>query len=65
MNKYTYYEYTPQGHKTITVTEEEIEKNYYPEWLKMMEAKYGAGEYPFSRCLLDWIATNWATKAND
>jgi hypothetical protein len=71
MRYYTYNEYDPQnmqadsgGHYTITVSEEDVRRTYWPYWYKLMCAKWGAEivdkDYSFEDCLTDWVVINWA-----
>lgn len=48
----------------VTMSEEEIRKEYYPYWYEKMCKKYGKQyvdeNYSFEECLIDWQAVNWA-----
>ena len=61
----------PKGHTNepeyITMSEEEIRKEYYPYWYEKMCAKFGKehvdGIYKFEDCLEDWIVIHWAEES--
>ena len=48
----------------VTVSEDDIRKEYYPWWYEKMCKKYGKEEvdknWSFEDCLEDWITTNYA-----
>jgi hypothetical protein len=50
--------------KVITISEDEIRKDYYPYWYERMCNKFGKehvdANYSFEDCLDDWIVVNWA-----
>lgn len=56
-------------HFVRTVSEEEIERDYYPYWREQMIKKYGQEHvdrvYCFQDCVDDWIAVNWAWESTD
>ena len=71
MRYYSYNEYDPDspladegGGYVVTLSEEDIRKNYYPYWYKKMcekfEQSYVDQNYSFEDCLSDWIVVNWA-----
>ncbi len=71
MRYYSYNEYDPDspladesGGYVVTLSEEDIRKNYYPYWYKRMCEKYEQSyvdqNYSFEDCLSDWIVGNWA-----
>jgi hypothetical protein len=51
------------------VSDNQIRKNYYPEWLVLMEKKFGkeyvAENYCFEDCLEDWCTIHWAWESTD
>ena len=53
----------------ITMSEEEIRKNYYPLWLKKMYDKFGKQRvdeiYCFDDCLDEWCVENSAWESKD
>ena len=68
-----YYSYNEPGmntsgnvieNKVITVSEEEIRKNYYSYWYDTMCHKFGKDivdkNYSFEDCLDDWVVVHWA-----
>ena len=71
MRYYSYNEYDPDspiaddgGGYVVTLSEDDIRKNYYPYWYKKMcekfEQSYVDQNYSFEDCLSDWIVINWA-----
>jgi hypothetical protein len=52
-----------------TVSEDEIYKDYYPEWHYRMCKKYGAEvvrkDYCFEDCLDDWMTIHYAWEVKD
>jgi hypothetical protein len=57
------------GTSVVTVSEEDIRKEYYPWWRERMIKKYGEQEFEkcwsFEDCLEDWMVTNWAWEVKD
>ena len=57
------------GTSVVTVSEEDIRKEYYPWWRERMIKKYGEEEFEkiwsFEECLEDWIVSNRAWEADD
>jgi hypothetical protein len=53
--------------KIVTMSEEEIRKDYYPWWYERMCKKYGQEHvdaiYSFEECLEDWLIVNGACGA--
>jgi hypothetical protein len=53
----------------VTVSEEDIRRDYYPYWYERMCHKYGKAHvdatYCFEDCLYDWIVVNWAWESKD
>lgn len=51
----------------ITMSEDEIRKEYYPWWYRKMCEKFGKehvdSTYSFEDCLEDWITVHWAWKS--
>ena len=69
--KIRYFRYLEQDESTgadliITVSEEDIRRDYYPYWLGKMHNKFGeeyvALNYTFEDALDDWIVGNWAVE---
>ena len=64
MRYYSYDDHIENGDRTITVSEDEIRKEYYPHWYKMMCIKYEQAyvdeHYSFEDCLEDWITIHYA-----
>ena len=50
----------------ITISEEQIKKQYYPYWYEKMCKKFGKQlvdeQWGFDDCLDDWCVVNWAWK---
>lgn len=48
--------------EVITVTEDQIIKEYYSWWEAQMIKKFGVGHYLITpeQCIEDWIVVNWA-----
>ena len=57
-------EETADGDDTVTLSEEDIRKEYYPYWYEKMCNKFGKEhvdkQYSFEDCLYDWRIVNWA-----
>ena len=66
MRYYSYNEYIEDANanSVVTVSEEDIRKDYWPFWYGKMCDKYGKehvdATYSFEDCLDDWIVVNWA-----
>jgi len=64
MKSYHYNEQTiNEGDASVvTVTEEQIIKEYYPWWEEQMIKKFGSGHYLITpeKCIEDWVIVNWA-----
>ena len=67
MRYFCYNEYVPEapdGNVIVTMSEEEIQKTFWPYWYEKMCTKYGKdfvdSDYTFEDCLNDWIVVNWA-----
>jgi hypothetical protein len=67
MRYYSYNEYDPdhpdEGY-VVTLSEDDIRKEYYPYWYKKMCDKYEQAyvdeHYSFEDCLEDWTIVHWA-----
>ncbi len=75
MRYFSYNEYDPDspradelGGYVVTMSEEEIRKQYYPYWYGKMCEKFGKEHvdenYCFKDCLVDWQVVNWAWEVN-
>ena len=70
MRYYSYNEYVedPDINSVVTVSEEDIRRDYYPWWYDKMCKKYGKNHvdatYSFEDCLEDWVVVNWAWEVN-
>jgi len=57
---------TTETHVTITYSEDDIRRIYYPEWYQSMCNTYGQEivdrYYTFEHCLRDWKYITWATE---
>jgi len=71
MRYYSYNEYVedPDINSVVTVSEEDIRRDYYPWWYDKMCKKYGKNHvdatYSFEDCLEDWVVVNWAWEVNE
>lgn len=75
MRYYSYGEYDPEhpladetGGYIVKVSEEDIKRDYWPNWYDRMCKKFGQEvvdrQYTFEDCLDDWIVVNWAWKSH-
>lgn len=69
MRYYSYNEYSTDpsvDNYVVTVSEQDIHRDYYPYWYGRMCEKFGKDHvdktYSFEDCLDDWIVVNWAWK---
>lgn len=69
MRYYSYNEYSTDpsvDNYVVTVSEQDIHRDYYPYWYGRMCEKFGKEHvdktYSFEDCLDDWIVVNWAWK---
>ena len=66
MRYFCYNEYVedPNTNSVVTVSEEDVRRDYYPYWYDKMCKKFGKEvvdrDYSFKDCLDDWIVVNWA-----
>lgn len=68
-----YFRYTEPDENdqeaTFVVSEDEIEKTYYPVWRRRMIEKYGEQVfndcYTFYDCVDDWVTIHWAEEVTD
>lgn len=55
--------------KYTTMSEDEIRKEYWPQWYQKMCEKFGQAhvdeQYCFEDCLQDWITVNWAWEGKE
>lgn len=70
MRYYSYNEYTDNDeNEIITLSEEDIRKNYWPYWYDKMCGKFGKEivdrDFCFEDCLYDWVIVNWAWEVKD
>ena len=71
MRYFTFNEFYGDTGTTVTISEEDIRKEYYPYWYEQMCKKYGKDHvdenYTFEDCLMDWSIIHWAweSDAND
>ena len=71
MRYFSYDELVEPGEGTcvVTVSEDDIRKEFYPSWYERMCQKYGKEEvdknWSFEECLEDWVTTYCAWSAND
>ena len=69
MRYFSFNDYDDQGGHVVTMSEEEIRREYWPYWYKKMCEKYGQervdNDYTFEDCLTDWIIVNWAWESKD
>lgn len=68
-----YYSYNtwitqPSDSCVITLSEEEILKEYYDYWQERMIAKFGKehfeANYSEKDCIEEWVVVNWAWEAD-
>jgi hypothetical protein len=71
MRYFSYNEYNPDspladdtGGYVVTMSEEDIRKEYWSYWYKKMCEKYEQSyvdtNYSFEDCLDDWVIVHWA-----
>ena len=67
MVRYFCYNEYVEDHNTnsvVTVSEEDVRRDYYPYWYDKMCKKFSKEvvdrDYSFEDCLDDWIVVNWA-----
>jgi hypothetical protein len=71
MRYFSYCEYDPEspladdtGGYTVTLSEQDVRKQYWPYWYGRMCEKFGKDhvdeKYNFEDCLSDWQVVNWA-----
>jgi len=71
MRYYCYNELADDGSSNlvITMSEDDIRRNYYPYWYDRMCKKFGKEEvddkYSFEDCLTDWLVVNWAWESTE
>ena len=76
MRYYSYNEFDPDstdadeyGGYVVTMSEEDIRKQYYPYWYDRMCKKFGKDHvdatFSFEDCLDDCIVVNWAWKVKN
>ena len=61
---YPYYDPDPSKQRIVTLSEEEIIKEYYDYWQERMIAKFGKehfeANYTEKDCIEDWVVVHWA-----
>ncbi len=68
---YSYNEYheDPNVNTVVTVSEEDIRRDYWPFWYERMCKKFGKervdNTYNFEDCIDDWIVVNWAWEVEE
>ena len=67
MRYFSYNEYDPDhpdGGYVVTVSEEDIRRDYYEYWYERMCGKFGKehvdATYSSDDCIQDWIVIHWA-----
>jgi hypothetical protein len=54
------------GNELITVSDEDIRRDYYPWWKEQMKRSgRNPDDYTFYDCLDDWMVVNWAWESHD
>lgn len=54
------------GNEVITVSEDDIRRDYYPYWLERVTKKYGPNHpYTFADCVDDYVIGNWAWESSN
>jgi hypothetical protein len=68
MRYFSYNEFDSTGGRVVTMSEEEIRKEYWPYWYNKMCLKFGRfhvdENYSFEDCLEDWMTVHWAWKSD-
>jgi hypothetical protein len=68
MRYFSYNEFDSTGGRVVTMSEEEIRKEYWPYWYNKMCLKFGKSHvdenYSFEDCLEDWMTVHWAWKSD-
>jgi hypothetical protein len=69
MRYFCFNEFDDQGGHVVTMSEEQIRKEYWPYWYKKMCEKYGQervdNDYTFEDFLGDWIIVHWAWEVQE
>jgi hypothetical protein len=66
MRYFSYNEPTEDGNIVVTVSEDEIRKNYWPYWVgKLKELGRWKDSYTFEDCLEHWCITHWAWESSE
>jgi len=71
MRYFSYNEYVEDANanSVVTLSEEDIRRDYWTFWYGKMCEKYGKehvdATYCFEDCLDDWIVVNWAWEVSD
>lgn len=68
MRYFSFNEYDESGGSVVTMSEEDIRKEYWPYWYGKMVERYGQRHvdenYSFEECLEDWQVVHWAWESN-
>ena len=68
---YSYNEYheDSNANTVMTVSEEDIRRDYWPFWYERMCKKFGKehvdNTFSFEDCIDDWIVVNWAWEVEE
>ena len=69
MRYFSFNEYDESGGSVVTMSEEDIRKEYFPYWYKKMCEKYEQSyvdeHYSFEDCLEDWAIVHWAWEVKE
>lgn len=69
MRYFSFNEFDESGGSVVTMSEEEIRKEYWPHWYGKMCQKYEQSyideHYSFEDCLEDWITVHWAWEVKE
>ena len=63
MRYFSYNVPTEDGNIVVTVSEDEIRKNYYPYWVGRLEG--WEDSCTFEDCLEDWRTVHWAWESRE
>lgn len=69
MRYFSFNEFDESGGSVVTMSEEEVRKEYWPYWYEKMCQKYEQSyideHYSFEDCLEDWITVHWAWEVKE
>lgn len=69
MRYFSFHEFSNFGDHIVTLSEDEVRKDYWPYWYEKMCNKYGKTHvdelYTFEDCLDDWKIVHWAWEVKE